>query len=135
MKSKKWNLLTLVASIILSIGVMTVFKACSMKDDGTWMKCHSVQIYIFYIGIVISIFSLFAIFIKNKSVEIGISVVVAVLGVLQVLLPETLMSMCMLHSMRCYSVMKPFVIIMGVVIVILSGLNIVSKCMNGGEKE
>lgn len=44
------------------------------------------------------------------------------------------MSMCMLHSMRCYSVMKPFVIIMGVVIVILSGLNLVSKCMNGGER-
>ena len=30
-------------SVLLVFGVLTVFGACGMKDDGTWMKCHGAQ--------------------------------------------------------------------------------------------
>ena len=39
------------------------------------------------------------------------------------LLPETILPMCMMRTMRCYTVMQPFVRIMAVMIAVLGGIS------------
>ncbi len=126
MKYKKLDILSVVVAVVLSVGIMTVFSGCALKDDGTWMKCHDVQLYIFYIGIAITVLSLAYMFIKSAIVKVVINMVVIGLAILQALMPGNIMSMCSLYCMRCYTVMKPFSLIMGVLLVLLSILKIVS---------
>ncbi len=127
MKYKKLDVLNLIVAVVLSVGIMTVFEGCALQDDGTWMKCHNAQLYIFYVGIAITILSLVYMFIKSKAVKLIINIIVIALAVLQALIPTKIIKMCSLYSMRCYTVMKPFSIIMGVILVLLSIIKIVSE--------
>ena len=121
-KTGKYCMLML--SIILTIGVSTVFSACDAKEDGTWMHCHDVQTHIMYIGIALILVSGVCLFINNKKAGIVLSLIQAVSGVMIMLLPGTLMSMCMMTTMHCWSVMKPFATVMGVLILVCSGYNL-----------
>ena len=42
------------APAVLAIGVMTVFRACSAKEDGTWMHCHEVQTALAITGVILT---------------------------------------------------------------------------------
>ena len=48
-------------------------------------------------------------------------------AVIAVLLPGTLMKMCMMDTMRCYAVMRPFAWIMGALIALLSLLDLTGR--------
>ncbi len=126
MKYKKMDLFNLIVAVVLSVGVMTIFEACALQDDGTWMNCHYAQLYIFYIAIAISSFSLAYMFIKSKIVKLIIDIIIIFLAILQTLVPGNIIALCSLYSMRCYTVMKPFSIIMGVILVLLSIIKIVA---------
>ncbi len=125
-KYKTLDILTVIIAVVLSAGIMTAFSGCALKDDGTWMKCHDIQLNIFYIGIAITVLSLAYMFIKSKPIKIIINITVIALAVLQALLPVKIMNMCAFYFMRCYTIMKPFSIIMGVILVLLSILKTVS---------
>lgn len=45
---RKW--IPALLSVLLVFGVLTVFGACGMKDDGTWMKCHGAQTTVAKLG-------------------------------------------------------------------------------------
>ncbi len=125
MKYKKLDLLSLIVAVLLSVGIMTVFEGCAMQDDGTWMRCHNAQLYTFYVGIAITVLALAYIFIKDSLAKLIINVIVIALAIFQALVPGNVVRLCSLYSMRCYTVMKPFSIIMGVVLVLLSVIKIV----------
>ena len=112
MTSKKSNIrsfIPAILSLILSIGSMTVFQACDRKEDGTWMHCHEAQIAAAVGGLILMILLLGMVFIRNKTFRIGLGVI-SILGAAVVfLIPGTIISMCMMHTMRCYVLMQPFV--------------------------
>ncbi len=135
MKYKKLDILNLIAAVILTVGIMTVFDGCALKDDGTWMKCHNAQLNIFYIGIVITVLSLAYMFIKSKLLKIIINVVEMGLAILQGLMPGVIVNMCSFYFMRCYTIMKPFSIIMGAILVLLSIIKIVSVLKEKKKEE
>lgn len=112
--------------LLLTVGVMTLFSACGQKDDGTWMKCHSAQMSVFYVGAVMTVLSAAAVFINKKAVFIIIKIITAVLAVTALLLPETIMPMCMMHTMRCYTTMKPFVLVVGAIAAVLCVTDIIA---------
>ncbi len=134
MKYKKFDILNLIAALVLSVGIMTVFQACALQDNGSWMKCHDAQLYIFYIGIVITLLSLLYIFINSRLSKLIINTLVIGLAILQAFLPGNILSMCSLFSMRCYTIMKPFSIIMGVILVLLSVIKMI-PLFKEGKKE
>ena len=115
----------LVLSVLFCIGVQTVFKACGPKEDGTWMHCHEVQRYLFLTGIALAALSVLGLVIRNRTAAILISLCTIACAVLAVLLPGTLMQMCMMNTMRCHAVMKPFARIMGILIAVLSLVDII----------
>ena len=103
---------------LLGIGTYFIFHACEIKEDGTWMPCHDVQNAVVLGGGLLTVLFIVSAVVKNKKIRI---VGAGLIGAAVIfLLPGTLMPMCMMHTMRCYTVMQPFVRIMCALIVILS---------------
>ncbi len=105
------KILKIIACAVLAIGVVTAFRACGLKDDGTWMKCHAVQNAVLASGIVMTVFAAAALFLKADFLTVVCDAVIAVLSIMSMLLPGKLMPMCMTRTMRCYTVMQPFVLL------------------------
>ena len=111
-----WNWIPSLLSALLVLGVLTVFSACGMKDDGAWMKCHGAQTAVARLSGAMTVMFLLAAVLRNtalKTVLYGLGIVGSVVVFL---IPETILPMCMMRTMRCYTVMQPFVRIMAVLI-------------------
>ena len=111
-------------SVLLCFGTFFVFHPCGPKDDGSWMVCHWAGNVIVALGAAFSAASL-ARFFLPKSIKIGISVSFIPFSIITLLVPGVLVKMCMMHDMRCWSVMKPAVVIISVFIIITSIADII----------
>lgn len=116
-----------VLSLLLSLGTLTVFRACAAKEDGTWMNCHNAQN-----AVVIAAAFLFIIFsvtmvIKIKAVRISLFLIGLAGSIVIFLIPGTIVSMCMMNTMQCYTLMQPFVRVMSAVIAVFSVIGIVTS--------
>ena len=113
-------------SLLMAFGTATVFRACGPKDDGTWMHCHTAQNGAVTAGIVIAVIFLAAAFVKNVSLA-RVLAAAGIAGALAVMLiPGTLVTMCMMNTMRCYAVMQPFVRVMSVLVIISGAAGILA---------
>ncbi|MEE5993223.1 MAG: DUF4418 family protein [Oscillospiraceae bacterium] len=126
MKQKISGVISTVIAVLLTLGVMTVFRACPIKEDGTWMHCHTAQMDMMYLGLAMAVCSVVTIFCKQEIIKIIMQVMNMVLSVLVVLVPTTFVHMCMMDTMRCHAVMKPFAIVMSIGLLIC---NLVSLLM------
>ena len=117
-------------SLLLLLGTATVFHPCEMKEDGTWMHCHDVQTAVITGSIILTVLLSAAAVIKNRWVKlIGYGVTVIGAAVM-FFLPGDIMEMCMMHTMRCYAVMRPFVRIMCVLTAISAAFLLKRICKN-----
>ncbi|MCR5214138.1 MAG: DUF4418 family protein [Eubacterium sp.] len=124
MKKKIFEILPIIIALLLSLGVVTVFKACDPMEDGTWMHCHAAQNDVFILGLVIGGLGTIALLIKKKAVKIIVGVVNLGLGVLTSIVPGILVHLCMMHTMRCHSVMRPFVVIVSIILILTELVNV-----------
>lgn len=108
-KESIWSFICFILSLLLCVGVMTVFHACERKDDGTWMHCHAAQIYVAAGAAVLCILFLISLFWRKRMVSIVVGILGAVGSILIMFIPGGFIPMCMMHTMRCYTVMQPFV--------------------------
>ena len=107
-EKKILSLLPAAFSLLMAIGTATVFRACPMKEDGTWMHCHKAQNAVVAAGAAMFVLLLIAAFVKNRMVRIA------------------LYGICV-DTMRCYAVMQPFVRIMSGGVLVCSAIRIASK--------
>lgn len=130
----KWTaFLPAVFGLLLTIGVLTVFSACGMKDDGTWMHCHAARNAVALCGAVITVLLALAAFMQNQIAKVVLNAAALVGAVVAFLIPGNIMPMCMMTTMRCYSVMQPFVRIMTVIIAAASAAGIF-RAVRTGER-
>ena len=116
------NILPVALGLILSAGTATLFRACGMKEDGTWMKCHTVQEAVIIAGLIAALWFLTAALIRHHVVRV-LFYILGIVGCIAIfLLPGTAMPMCMLQTMRCYTIMQPFVRIMAAATAIASAV-------------
>ncbi len=127
--SGKKNIISLIpvcVSIMLTVGVMTVFSACGIKDDGTWMHCHDAQIDTAVCGGIMAVLFLLAAFAKGWAVKVLLNLIAVAASIAAFLIPGTIISMCMMNTMRCYTVMQPFVRIMSAAAILFALPGIIS---------
>ena len=111
-KKFQFSLLAALFSLLLSSGTATVFRACAMKEDGTWMHCHDAQRAVVLCAAVLCLLFAAAALLKSPAVK-AVLCGVGVIGCLVTMfLPGNIMPMCMMQTMRCYAVMQPFVRLM-----------------------
>ena len=114
------SVLPVIIALVLSVGVMTVFRACPRGEDGMWMHCHDAQNYIFLAGLLMLAASAIAGITASKVRLAGI--LFAVVGIAAALvcffIPGTIVHMCMMETMRCHALMKPFAKVMSILYII-----------------
>ncbi len=103
-------------SLLLALGSATVFSACGAKEDGSWMRCHSAQTTVTLCAAILSAALLLPVFLKQKAWRIILYGAGAIGGAAVFLIPGRLTPMCMMRTMRCYTLFQPFVRIMAALI-------------------
>lgn len=104
-------------SALLVVGVLTFAGPC-VHDDGTQGACFAASQAIFAAAIVALATSVAAVFLKSMRVRGVLSLVAAGAGVLAAASPGTLFPLCMVQTMRCWTVMRPFALVVGIIIAI-----------------
>ncbi len=132
-KMSVWSIVSIVLSLLLTFGSATLFKACALKDDGTWMRCHSAQTTITTLSAALTAALLLQALFPQKGLRVVLNLASVIGCTVIFLIPGTLMPMCMMHTMRCYTVMQPFVRIMAVLIAVCSLLQMI-RILKGKAK-
>ena len=117
-KEKVFALLPAVFSLLLSLGVMTVFSACGMKEDGTWMRCHGAQNVVELGGFVLFFLFSFGAILKSRSLRLFLFAAGVIGAAALFFVPGDIMPLCMMKTMRCHTVFQPFVRLVSAVIVV-----------------
>ncbi|MBR1591567.1 MAG: DUF4418 family protein [Ruminococcus sp.] len=125
------DLLLFLASAFFCTGTKFVFHACGKKEDGSYMSCHWAEQAVFAVSISIVIISLLVLLVKNRKFKAGAAAALIPCALMAAIIPNNMINLCMMNTMRCHSTMRPFVITASAVIIIIAAadifLNINSK--------
>ena len=132
MKKNILGIAELLTALLLTIGSVTFFKACG-GNDGKYMACHWAQNTVTLIGIVLSASALLRILLKNTGIKTGLSIGAFLLSVSVIFIPNNVISLCMMDSMRCHSIFEPAVIVIASVLAALSGVDSVLGLIKAGK--
>ena len=105
------------APAVLAIGVMTVFRACSAKEDGTWMHCHLAGQIVKGLAALLTLLSLGTTLSPKKALARVCAAALVPIAVLTALVPGTIVSMCM-PGMRCQTTTRPGALVLCVLIAV-----------------
>lgn len=118
MKIKVHNCIPVLPAVLLAAGVMTLFRACGQGEDGMYMNCHEAQMTVFYISLVMTALSAAGIFIRGRIIKCVFGIAGIIAAVVALLVPEVVIHLCMMNTMRCHALMRPYVIVMSILYII-----------------
>lgn len=116
MKKYVSSSILLVLSLLFVIGEQTV-AGCPVMPDGRFMVCHWAGQAVLGVGIVLVVLLLLHLAFKNDGMKLGLDLAVIANAVLLLMIPNRLIHLCMKNHMQCHTVMEPFVLIMGVLMI------------------
>lgn len=120
----------LVLWLALFVGSMTLFSACGPREDGSWMNCHRAQTALTVVGGAGLLLALLRCFCKRR-VRRGLDLAALLLAILAILLPGTLIGLCMMPDMRCRAVMVPWTTVLAA----LAGIVALADLIFGGKRD
>ena len=120
-----YGIVLFLLGICLAAGTQFVFHACGMHEDGSYGRCHYAQLVTACIGLLMAAGALCTIFLRTREVMLTVSVITACEAILTLLIPGTVIPLCMMATMSCLAKMKPFTTVMSIVILLVSVLGFV----------
>ena len=110
----------LIISAVFFIGMLTFLKPCGPKEDGTFMACHYAGTALIILAAGMLLISLAGLFLKGSAARAAAGVLQIVLSVLTLIIPGTVIGLCMMPEMRCRAVMRPGSIVCAVLMILVS---------------
>ncbi len=118
--------LALLLSVLLTFGSVFLFHACEPMEDGSWMMCHYAQLVVTVFGAVIMAICILRIIIPaSLNAARGLSLACIPVSAACIMIPQNIIPLCMMDTMRCHSVMRPAVIVIGIMIIVLSIIDLI----------
>ena len=118
MKGRKITWIQTILALVFLIGIRTFLAPCGPKEDGTWMHCHEAGQILTYLAAAMLVVAVLLLFLRTKTIRIVAGLLQCVLAIAALLVPGTLVSLCMMPEMRCRAVMRPWSMILAVLILI-----------------
>lgn len=103
------EIIMFIISLVLCIGSFTFFSACEVGENV--MACHWAQNTVTAFGALLSVMALAALIIPDRRVKAGVELAATLTAVLTALVPNVVINLCMMDTMRCVSVFRPFTIL------------------------
>ncbi|MBQ3301453.1 MAG: DUF4418 family protein [Eggerthellaceae bacterium] len=104
-----------VLAVLLVAGVLTFAGPCA-HEDGSHGTCYDTSLFLVGIGCVAAVAAVAALVVRVRFASGALSVVAALAGALAALAPGSLLPLCMMATMRCWTVMRPFAMACGIAI-------------------
>ena len=95
-------------------------RPCGVHDDGGFSSCHWAGQAIFGIGIALIVIGILHLAMSRPAGKTGLSLAVIPLALLAAFLPKNLISLCMMADMRCNAIMRPAVLVLGILTALLA---------------
>ncbi|MDO4798762.1 MAG: DUF4418 family protein [Coriobacteriales bacterium] len=113
-----------VLSVLLLVGVGGFAGPCGAHNGAMPATCQWAARAVLGVGVVSAVLSLVRIFERDEGERRGLSLSVALLGVLVAVLPGVLIDLCADPAMRCVVLMRPFCVAVGVAIALVGGTDL-----------
>ena len=126
-----FDVILLALSVILLLGVLTVFAPCGAKEDGGWMTCHWAGNAVAGAAAVLTALAVMRIFAKDGKAQSWLSAAMIPTALLSALIPGRLIALCMMPSMRCRAVMSPAVTVLSVLLIAAAAIDIIFRRRKG----
>ena len=125
MKIKKiiFGVLLFVAGLLVAIGPFTFAHVCELGEKV--MKCHWTSRIELLLGVTVSLLAVLRFLLKSDDFTLGLDAAIFAEGVGILLVPTALIGVCGKAMMHCHSVTKPFLIVSGILIAVISAAEIV----------
>ena len=123
----------IISGLFISIGPKIIFKLCGVKPDGSWMKCHWTGEAELGVGLLIVALGVLLLLFSSKQTRLGLSIAVALGGILVLLFPAVLIGGCPMNDMACQSVTFPALTVIGILTVIGFTLNSLFLLFSAGD--
>lgn len=124
----------IILGLLIAIGPSTIFAVCEPMDDGKFMKCHWTERAELGIGLGIVLLAVLSLIFASKEVRAGLLLGIATLSAISVLIPTALIGVCGGEHMRCNSLTRPALIVIGAISIILALLHAFTL-LRGKESE
>lgn len=109
------DIILLVVSIAYLILLLTVFKACGPKDDGSFMKCQWAWRAVVSTTVVIVINAVIRLLFSDEGIRTGSSIAILTISIQNILLVGTVIPLCGMEDMACRSLTKPGNTVLGII--------------------
>lgn len=119
------DILLVLINLLFLIGLRTFASACAMKDDGTWMTCHYAMQALFGIAAVLLADAVLNLVQRNEKTKAGLMIAMIPTALLGAILPGNLIGLCMMDTMHCHTVMRPFAVLMSALNIILAAIGLI----------
>ena len=118
--------------VLLVVGVLTFAGPC-VHEDGSTSACHDASVAILVAGVASALAALVALISSNHAVTGALSVIAAFAAAFAAFAPGNLFGLCMMQTMRCWTIMKPFALVCGGAIALLALIQAVIAFRNRGR--
>lgn len=121
---KVLNIAVLAISAFVVISILTFAGPC-VHDDGTIGKCFGASRCLIGFGAASAVLALICLLVKNSTVQKACAALCAVAGLAMACAPGTILPLCKMLTMRCWTIMHPFALVCGIIIAALAIAQIV----------
>lgn len=115
LRARPFHVAALIIAALLCIGVLTFAGPC-VHDDGSAAVCHGAANAVLAASIIGCIVALASLLARNAKLSGACAIIVACCGAFAAAAPGTLFGLCMMQTMRCWTVMRPFALVCGAVL-------------------
>ena len=114
--------LLLVLGLLIAIGPQKIFPVCEFNPEKA-MKCHWMGRAEIGVGAVVALIGVLQMVMDHAKVRMGLSMAAVPMGLLTLLLPTKLIGVCMNQHMRCVTLTRPALLILGIAVMAVAGLS------------
>ena len=108
-----------VLAIFTVVGVATFAGPC-VHEDGSHGGCYAASLGIIGLAIAAAGVSVFSMFSASGSSQGMQAIVTSAIGLAMAIAPGTVLPLCTMQTMRCWTTMRPFAIAMGAAIMVMA---------------
>ncbi|MBQ1250088.1 MAG: DUF4418 family protein [Clostridia bacterium] len=114
--------LLLVLGLLIAIGPQKIFPVCEFNPEKP-MKCNWMGKAEIGVGAAIALIGVLQMVMDHAKVRMGLSMAAVPMGLLTLLLPTKLIGVCMNVHMRCVTLTRPALLMLGIATILVGGLS------------
>lgn len=136
MKTHKiMNFIEFLSVAFIIVGLFTFAHVCGGMGDMI-PDCFYTKKLAIVFSVILIVLSSIQFFVKNKGINIALSIVQFIAGIVTILLPTVIAPVCQMKSMHCYVYTRPLLVIVGIVISIIISVDFLITLLSiRGEKD